>query len=243
MFKRNSRSRQAVHRSRLKEKFLSFGLSGFLDREIVELLFVLGTSNRDCGDQAEEALKRFKSLRGVLDADERELKKIKGINHRSLFGIRLMQQVSRRFLRERMMERPLCQSSKEVFDFLYHSMRGEKKEKFKVLYLDAKNQILEEKTAFEGTVDSSAVYPREVIKSALLHDASAMIFVHNHPSGDPSPSQNDREITQEIIFAAKLIQIKVLDHIIIGNNRYYSFADSGLIEEYEFLFQKVRSSL
>ena len=122
-------------------------------------------------------------------------------------------------------------------------MRGAKKEKFKVLFLDAKNQILEEETFFEGTVDTSAIYPREVIKSALQHNASALIFVHNHPSGDPSPSQNDREITQELIFAAKMIQIKVLDHIIIGNNRYFSFADSGLIEEYEHRYRRIQNNI
>jgi len=111
-----------------------------------------------------------------------------------------------------------------------------KKEKFKVLFLDAKNHILEEKTVFEGTVDSSAVYPREIVKEALRCDASSLIFVHNHPSGDPEPSASDREITRELVFAASVMQLKVLDHIIIGNNRYFSFADDGLIEEYGIMF-------
>ncbi len=106
--------------------------------------------------------------------------------------------------------------------------------KAKVLFLDAKNQILEEKTLFEGTVDSSAVYPREIIRDALRFEASALVFVHNHPSGDPEPSLCDKEITRDLVFAARVMQLKVLDHIIIGNNRYFSFADQGLIEEYEF---------
>ena len=134
------------------------------------------------------------------------------------------------------MSRPVCHSSREVFDYLYHALRELRKEQFKVIFLDTKNQIIEEKTLFEGTVDSSAVYPREVIRDALGCEASSLIFVHNHPSGDPEPSLCDREITRDLVFAAAVMQIKVLDHIVIGNNRYYSFADRGLIEEYSRTF-------
>jgi DNA repair protein RadC len=109
--------------------------------------------------------------------------------------------------------------------------------------MDAKNQILEVKTFFEGTVDSSAVYPREIVKGALRFDASSVIFVHNHPSGDPAPSVSDREITKELVFAFLVMQIKVLDHIIIGNNSYFSFADEGLIEEFEILFKRSKKDL
>jgi len=134
------------------------------------------------------------------------------------------------------MGRPVCHSSKEVFDFLYHALRDLKREQFKVIFLDTKNQVIEEKTLFEGTVDSSAVYPREVIRDALLYEASALIFAHNHPSGDPEPSICDKQITRDLVFAARVIQMKVLDHVIIGNNRYFSFADQGLIEDYDLLF-------
>jgi DNA repair protein RadC len=137
-----------------------------------------------------------------------------------------------------MLRKTYCRSSREVFDYLFHSLRDLKKENFKVLFLDAKNQILEEKTLFEGTVDSSAVYPREIIKDALRYDASSLIFVHNHPSGDPEPSPCDKDITRDLVFAARVMQLKVLDHIIIGSNCYFSFADQGLIEEYEFQFHQ-----
>jgi DNA repair protein RadC len=231
------------HRWRLREKFIVGGLQGFLDYEIIELLLTLGTPRRDCKKQAKEAIKKFKVLRRVLEADEAELREIKGIGPHNVFGIRLVQEVSRRFLKEKMLNRPVCHSSKEVFDYLYHSLRDARTERFKVLFLDAKNYILEERTFFEGTVDSSAVYPREVIKAAVRFGASSLIFVHNHPSGDPEPSESDREITKELIFATNIMQIKVLDHIIIGNNRYFSFADQGLIEEYELCLKNVRSRL
>ena len=142
-----------------------------------------------------------------------------------------------------MISRPFCHSPQEVFDYLYHALRDLKKEKFKVIFLDAKNQIIEEQTFFEGTVDSSAVYPREIIKSALRYDASSLIFVHNHPSGDPEPSLSDKEITRELVFGASMMQIRVLDHIIIGNNCYFSFADKGLIEDYNMMFQSLNQKM
>ena len=222
------------HRGRLRQKFLRAGLDGFLDYEIIELLLTLGTPRRDCKEQAKEALREFKTLGGVLEASPHDLQRIRGIGPHNVFGLRFVQEVSRRFLREKMMSRAFCRSSREVFDYLYHSLRDLKKEKFKVLFLDAKNQILEEKTLFEGTVDSSAVYPREIIRDALRYEASSLVFVHNHPSGDPDPSLCDKEITRDLVFAAKVMQLKILDHIIIGNNCYFSFADQGLIEEYEF---------
>jgi DNA repair protein RadC len=225
------------HRQRLREKFLKGGLKGFLDYEVIELLLILGTPRRDCKQQAREALEKFQSLRGVLEAPADELQEIKGIGPRNIVALRFIQEVSRRFLKDRMMSKPYCHSSEEVFDYLYHALRDLKKEKFKVLFLDAKNRILEEKTVFEGTVDSSVVYPREIMKEALRSNSSSLIFVHNHPSGDPEPSVSDREITKELVFAANIMQLKVLDHIIIGNNCYFSFADEGLLEEYDIMFQ------
>jgi len=228
------------HRGRLREKFLRGGLAGFLDYEVIELLLALGTPRRDCREPARAALKTFKSFRGVLEAPPHELQKIRGIGPRNVFGIKLIHEVSRRFLKDRMMSRPVCPSSRAVFDYLSHSLRDQRKELFKVLFLDAKNRVIEEKTLFEGTVNSSAVYPREVIEDALRTRATGLIFVHNHPSGDPEPSSCDREITRDLVFAAGLLQIKVLDHIVIGNNRYFSFADHGLIEEYGFQFLRVQ---
>ncbi|MEA2005390.1 MAG: DNA repair protein RadC [Acidobacteriota bacterium] len=231
------------HRKRLREKFLKGGIEVFLDYEIIELLLTLGTPRQDCKTQAKEALKRFKTLRGVLEAEFNELQEINGIGPHNVFGIKFVQEVSRRFLKDKMISQPVCHSSKDVFDYLYHALRDSKKEKFKVLFLNAKNRILEERTLFEGTVDSSVVYPREIMEKALKHGASSLIFVHNHPSGDPMPSESDKDITKELIFAAHIMQIKVLDHIIIGNNCYFSFADKGLIEDYEAMFYNFKKRI
>jgi DNA repair protein RadC len=217
------------HRKRLREKFIKSGVSGFHDYEIIELLLALGTPRKDCKQQAKEAIKRFKSLRGVLEAPPEELGEIKGIGPHNTFGIRLVQEVAREFLKERILEKPVCKSSREIFDYLYHSMRDLKKEVFKVIFLDSKNQIIEIEDLFEGTLNTSAIYPREVIRSAIKNNAISLIFVHNHPSGSPEPSQSDKDITEDLVSAANLMQIKVLDHIIIGDNKYFSFADEGLI--------------
>ncbi len=224
------------HRKRLREKFIKSGLDGFADYEIVELLLTLGAPRRDCKKQAKEAIKSFKSLRGVLEALPEELQQIPGIGPHNIFGIRLVQEVARKFLKEKLIDQPVYRSSQEIFDYLYHSMRDLKKELFKVLYLNSQNQIIDAVDLFEGTVSNDAISPREVIESAIRRNAACLIFAHNHPSGNPEPSQNDKDITRDLVYAAAVVQIKVLDHIVVGDNRYYSFAAEGLIEQYELDF-------
>jgi DNA repair protein RadC len=230
----------AGNRKRLRERFLDGGLVGFHDYEIIELLLSLGTPRRDCKQQAKEAIKRFKTLRGVLAASPEELQQIRGIGPHSAFGIKLVQEVAREFLKGQIADGPVYQSSREVFDYLYHSMRDLKKEVFKVLYLNAQHQIIETVDLFQGTVDSSFIPPREVMEGALAKNAAALIFVHNHPSGNAEPSQNDKQLTRDLVYAGSIMQIKVVDHIIIGNNTYFSFANEGLIEEYELDFLGLR---
>ncbi|MGB2813543.1 MAG: DNA repair protein RadC [Dehalococcoidales bacterium] len=228
------------HRRRLREKFLESGLAGFHDYEIVELLLTLGSPRKDCKPQAKEAIKRFKTLRGVLSASAEELQQIEGVGQHSAFGIRLVQEMAREFLKGKIVDQPFLKSSREIFDYLYHAMRDRKKELFKVVYLNSQNQIIEVADLFEGTVDSSSISPREIIEGALKDNATALIFVHNHPSGNPAPSTSDREMTRQLVYVGKIMQMKVVDHIIIGNDRYYSFADEGLIEEYGMDFLNLR---
>ncbi|MFC1967209.1 DNA repair protein RadC [Chloroflexota bacterium] len=232
------------HRKRLREKFLKSGFEGFHDYEIVELLLSLGTPRKDCKRPAKEALKKFKTLRGVLEATPEELQEIAGIGPHSAFGIKLVQQASSEFLKAKILDKPFYKSAQEVFDYLYHTMRGLKKEVFKVIHLNAQNRIINTVDLFEGTVNSSSVSIREVMENAIKHNAVSLIFAHNHPSGNPEPGSSDREMTRDLVYTGQVMQIKVLDHIIIGDNRYFSFAADGLIEEYEmdFLNLKLRGT-
>ena len=232
----SSANESAGHRKRLREKFLKSGLAGFHDYEIVELLLSLGRPRKDCKPQAKEAIKRFKTLRGVLEASLEELQQIDGIGPHSAFGIKLVQEVAREFLKEKILDKPIYKSSQEVFDYLYHSMRDLKKEVLKVIYLSSQNQIIDTVDLFEGTINAGSISPREVMESAIKHYAASLIFVHNHPAGNPEPSQSDKEVTRDLVYAGRIMQIKVLDHIIIGENRYFSFAGEGLVEEYELDF-------
>ena len=228
------------HRKRLREKLIKSGLAGFHDYEIIELLLSLGTPRKDCKQPAKEAIKKFKSLRGVLEAPAEELQQIDGIGPHSAFGIKLVQEVAREFLKEKIIDKPIYKSSQEIFDYLYHSMRDLKKEVFKVIYLNSQNQIIDTTDLFEGTISSSTISPRQVMESAIRYNAASLIFVHNHPSGNPEPSVSDKEITRDLVYAASIMQIKVLDHIILGNNRYFSFAGEGLIDEYKMGFLNIK---
>jgi DNA repair protein RadC len=219
----------AGHRRRLRQKFLRAGLNSLNNYEIIELLLTLGTPRTDCKERAKEAIRRFKGLRGVLEATRQELKQIKGIGPDNAIGILLVREVANAYLQEKARELPVCGSSKAVYDYLYHSMQGLKKEVFRVLFLNSQNQLIGEEELSRGTVNMSAVFVREVIEAALNNKAAAIICVHNHPSGNPCPSKEDRDITRELSEATRLVQISLQDHIIIGDSRYFSFAGEGLI--------------
>ncbi len=217
------------HRRRLREKFLESGLSGFHDYEVIELLLTLATPRKDCKDASKAALSRFKTLQGVLEALPVQLQEIKGIGPQNVFGLKLIQAVADRYLEKRLERKDIISHSRALFEYLYYNMRDKSRECFKIIHLDAKNQVLGVETLFEGTLSTTAVYPREVIQSALNHHAAALIFAHNHPSGDPTPSPDDIALTQKLIFCCGIMDITVHEHIVIGDNRYFSFADEGHI--------------
>jgi DNA repair protein RadC len=221
------------HRQRLRERFLKNGIQGFADYEVIELLLSLGTPRKDTKPQAKEAIKQFKTLRGVLSASTAELQQIEGIGPSAVFGIKLVQEVSREYLKEKVFDKPVFQSPQAIFDYLYHAMRDLKNEIFKVIYLTNANQIIDIMDISEGTVSSAPVSPRQVMESALSKHAANLIFVHNHPSGEVQSSPEDKSLTRELVFAGSVLGVRVLDHIIIGENKYYSFAGEGLINQYE----------
>jgi DNA repair protein RadC len=219
------------HRQRLREKFLTAGLAGFHDYEVIELLLTIATPRKDCKDVAKAALKRFKTFPGVLEASPRELCEVKGIGPKNLFGLKLIKAVAERYLEKRLIKKDALNSSKDLFDYLCHSIRDKGRECFEVIYLDAKNRVITSETLFEGTLTASSVYPREVVRSTLNHQAAALIFAHNHPSGDPNPSEEDVCVTRQLVYACKVMGITVHEHLIMGDNRYFSFADQGYIAQ------------
>jgi DNA repair protein RadC len=227
----------AGHRGRLREKFLDSGLNGFLDYEVIELLLTLGTPRKDCKDAAKAALKRFKTLQGVFEASSRELCEIKGIGPKNQLGIKLIKAVADRYLGRKLQHQDVVSNSRSLFQYLTHHMRDKDRECFEVIFLDAKNRVICMETLFKGTLTASSVYPREVVRAALDHRAAALIFAHNHPSGDPDPSSEDKALTRDLVFACRTMGITVHEHLVVGNGNYFSFADQGFIaqmnQEYE----------
>ena len=217
------------HYSRLRQRFLSAGIDGFLDYEVVELLLKLADNRRDQKITAKLLLNTFKSLRGVLEASPEQLKKIKGIGDANIFGLKLVQSVARRYLKEQIIGENYIQSSENVLDYLRHNLRDRGREVFLIVLLNGRNQVLDIVELFEGTLTTSAVYPREVIKLILEKDAAAVIFVHNHPSGNPNPSKDDQNLTQKLKAACSTIDVQLHDHLIIAGNDYTSMADKGMV--------------
>lgn len=217
------------HRERLRQRFLAAGLDGFLDYEVIELLLTLATPRKDCKEAAKHALKKFKTLQGVLEADPRELQDVPGIGPNNMLGIKLIKAVSERFLAKKVIGKRVIANSRDLCTYLNGAIRDKTRECFMAIFLDSKNRVIAMDTLFEGTLSASSVYPREVIRAALQHHAAALIFAHNHPSGEPQPSNEDLSVTRQLVFAGRLMGITVHEHLIIGENRYYSFADQGTI--------------
>lgn len=233
----------AGHRQRLREKFLSSGLAGFHDYEVVELLLTLATPRKDCKDAAKLAMKQFKSLQGVLDASPGALREIPGIGPKNLLGIKLIKAVADRYLEGRLIGEDPMKNSEKLYEFLYHQIRAQPRECLVAVFLDAKNHVLATETIASGSLTVSSIHPREVAASALENNAAAVLFAHNHPSGEIEPSPDDRTITRKLIFACRVLGVTVHDHLIIGNNEFYSFADHGEItrlnREYEEKMEEV----
>jgi len=217
------------HRKRLKTRFLEAGLDGFLDYEVVELLLTLGTPRGDCKQMAKEAIKKFKGLRGVLDASLEELQQVKGIGPRNSFGLKLFQAVSERYVKGKIFKKNLLTSPKAVANYLREKLGRKKKEYFVILSLNSRNNLIKISDVSVGTLNANLVHPREVFKEAIYAHAAQVILAHNHPSGDFKPSEDDLVITKRIVEAGKILGIKVVDHIIVAKNGFFSFRKEGLI--------------
>jgi len=223
----------------VQQKFIRSGLEGLNDQECIELVLSLVLPHRQCRQKAEECIEHFGNLRRFVSASSEELQQA-GISPPCVFCIKLLRELPVAVLKQNIIDKPVYKSSKEVFDYLYYSMRDLKKEVFKVIYLNRRSQVIDTVDLFEGTLEDIPIRPREIVESAIKYNAAAQIFIHNHPSGDPTPSKSDKQLTRDLVFVGHILQIKVLDHIIIGENRYFSFADQGIIEKYEDNFLNLR---
>jgi len=215
------------HRQRLRERFIKAGLDGFHDYEFIELLLTYAIPQRDVKPIAKELLRRFGGIKGIFDASRQDLASVNGIGERTAILIKLLKEGSTLYLKTRVHHKEVLSSLQDVLSFCHHALSGSKNEKFMVIYLTTKNELIEAEILEEGTVNQTAVYPRKVIGGALRHNASALIFVHNHPSGDPTPSQTDRHLTEALAHAASTMDIAVHDHIIIGKNTHFSGREHG----------------
>jgi len=230
--------------TQLQKRFIREGLRDLSESAGIRLIFNLCRYRPECDKNIKKYIKQFKTARALLAASDQELQQV-GVCPRGLFTIKLFRELPAEVLKQKIMERSIYKSSREVFDYLYYSMRDLKNEVFKVLYLNNRSQIIDVVDLFEGTMDSIHVHPREIVESAIAHGAAGLIFVHNHPTGDPTPSKTDKQLTRDLVFVGMILQINVFDHIIIGENSYFSFADDGLIQKYEenFLNLKIRGVL
>lgn len=217
------------HRSRLRTKFLTSGLEGFHDYEIVELLLTLGTPRKDCKQMAKEAIRKFRGLRGVLDASLFELQKINGIGPSNGFGLKLFQAVSERYAKEQIAKRINLNSSQAVADYLKKSIGRKKKEHFVMLLLDARNYLIKISKISIGSLNASIVHPREVFKEAIQFSAAQIIIAHNHPSDNPEASPEDVAMTRRLEEGAKIMGIDLIDHIIVTKDKFFSLKEYNLM--------------
>lgn len=195
--------------------------------EILELLLSFAVPAKKTGPLARALGERFGGMRGLLDASAEELRKIEGLNEKAVSLIMLMKPLAGSYLKERIVDRDIIKDPRDVINYLRLTLSGEKVEKFLGLYLNARNELLAVEVLHEGTLTHTLVYPRKVIELAMKHNASSIIFVHNHPGGDPLPSKADCLLMRSLEKAAATVDITVHDHMIIGRNRHFSARANG----------------
>ncbi len=217
------------HRERLRQKFLTAGMAAFHEYEAVEFLLTCAIPRRDVKPQAKTLLRKFGSLRAIVDAEIGDLERISGVGKKSAIVIKFIKEFAAFYLMQKAKEKPQIACTSELLDFVRMAMGGKKDEEFCVIYLDAQNQIIEFETVQQGIANQAVVYPRQVLEKALQKKASALILAHNHPSGHVRPSDADIRLTRTIQETARALDILIHDHIIIGENRFFSFREEGMM--------------
>jgi len=217
------------HRQRLRARFLAGGAGALHDYELLELLLGHARPRGDLKPVAKALLRRFGSFAGVLAASPRELAEVKDVGEASIVALKTVQAAALLMARQELIDRPVIGSWKKLLDYCHAAMAHEKVEQFRLLFLDGKNALIADELQQRGTVNHTPVYPREVVKRALELGASAIIMLHNHPSGDPTPSQDDIAMTREVAAAADKLGIALHDHVIIGRKGHASLRGLGLL--------------
>ena len=217
------------HRERLRKRFRDAGADALPDYELIELVLFRAVPRRDTKPLAKAILARFGTFAEAMSAPDELLKEVPGLGEAAITEIKLVRAAALRLVRGEVLERPVLASWSQVLDYCRASMGFEPKEQLRILFLDKRNQIIADEVQQEGTVDHAPVYVREVVKRALELSATAIVLVHNHPSGDPTPSRADIEMTKQIVQSAKNLGIVVHDHIIVGKQGHASFRGLGLI--------------
>jgi DNA repair protein RadC len=217
------------HRGRMRDKLLERGPDALADYELLEMLLFFAFKTGDTKPLAKELINRYGSFAAVLAAPPRELLAARGLGPHSVSAIKLVQAAALRLARAEVMERPVLNNWERLVDYLTAALARERVEQVRVLYLDPRNRLIADEAQGKGTVNHTPVYPREVVKRALEVGATALILVHNHPSGDPTPSRADVEMTAEVKAAAAVFGIVLHDHLIVGRGRQTSLRREGLL--------------
>ena len=217
------------HRERLRQRAAEGGLAALPDYEFVELLLYRTFPRGDVKPLAKALTTRFGSAAAVLTASLDELRSVPGVGEAAALDLKAVHEASRRVGMAEVGHRPVISSWTALLDYVRTAVQHEPREQFRVLFLDKKNQLIRDEVMNQGTVDHAPVYPREVVRRALELSASAVILVHNHPSGDPSPSAADVSVTQEVVAAARTLGVAVHDHLIVGRHGVESLKGRGLM--------------
>lgn len=216
------------HRDRLRERFLKGGVDALQDYEILELILFMALPRRDVKPLAKKLIITFGSLNGVFHAPLRDLVSF-GLSENTAISIKTIEAASFHLMKHDVIGRPILSNWARLLDYIQATMAHEQVENFRLLFLNKKNELIADETQQTGTVDHTPAYPREIVKRALELSATAIILVHNHPSGDPNPSRGDIEMTQAIINAAKPLGIVIHDHLVVSKNGVISMKNKGLM--------------
>lgn len=217
------------HRQRLRERFMRAGVDGLQDYELLELVLFRAIPRRDVKPLAKQLLDRFGTFADVLSAPRPQLKEIDGVSDTVVTEMKVVQAAAIKFAQDNVLQKTVLSSWKDLLAYCKTACGYEKIEQFRILFLDNKNVLIADEKQQTGTINHTPVYPREVVKRALELDAASMILVHNHPSGDPTPSRADIDMTKRIVDAAAAVGLRVHDHLVIGREHHVSFKALELI--------------